>query len=83
MPGVRRAGFVAIAEGRLATVSDEEQVAEHLDFGALLALAEKRRDGLALELAEEVEQGGFDRRDGVDGHAQVESLQAAAASVAV
>ena len=83
MPGVARAGFVPIAEGRLPTVADEEEVAEHLDFGALLAFAEQGGDGLALELAEQVEEGGFDRGDGVDGHAQVEGLQAAAAGVAV
>ncbi len=83
MPGVRRAGFVAVAEGRLATVADEEQVSEHLDLGALLAFAEERRDGLALELTEEVEQGGFDRGDGVDGHAQVEGLQAATTGVTI
>ena len=57
MPCVRGACFVAVAQGRLATVADEEQVAEHLDLGALLALAQERCNGLRLELAEEIEEG--------------------------
>ena len=64
-------------------VADVEQVAEHLDRVALLAFAEQRRDRHAQVLAEQVEQRRFDGRDRVDGDAQVEGLQAAAAAVAV
>ena len=64
-------------------VADVEQVAEHLDRVALLAFAEQRGDRHAEVLAEQVEQRRLDRGDGVDGGAQVEGLQAAAARVAV
>ena len=77
------AGFVAIAERSLTAVTDEEEVTEHLDFGALLAFAEKRGDRLRLELTEEIEEGGLDRRDSVNRHAEVKGLQAATTGVAV
>ena len=48
-----------------------------------MPFAEQGGDGLALELAEKVEEGGFDSRDRVDGNAQVEGMQATATGVAV
>ena len=83
MPSMGGAGFVAIAERSLTAVTDEEEVTEHLDLGTLLAFAEQRGDRLRLELTEEIEQGGLDRRDSVNRHAEVKGLQAAATGVAV
>jgi hypothetical protein len=44
----------------------------------LLALAKERRHGNVQILPEKVEQGSFDRSDGVDRGAKIESLQTAA-----
>ncbi len=76
----RRPGRCAYGRSVLRAVADVEQVAEHLDRVALLAFAEQRRDRHVEVLAEQVEQRRLDRRDGVDGDAQVEGLQAAAAA---
>ena len=78
--GVR---LFAIGKIGLAAVADIEQIAEHLDTVALLALAEQGGDRHAEELAEQIEHRGFDGGDHVDGGAQVEGLQAAAAGVAI
>ena len=64
-------------------VADVEEVAEHRDAVALLAVAEQLGDGDAERLAVQVEQRRLQRGDGVDGGAQVEGLQPAAAGVAV
>ncbi|MNT04376.1 hypothetical protein D3C72_1389520 [compost metagenome] len=66
----------------LRAVAHVEEVAEHLHRIALLAFAEQRGHGHAQVLAQQVEQRGFGGGHGVDGHAQVEGLQAAPAAVA-
>ncbi|WP_255542637.1 hypothetical protein [Azospirillum sp. INR13] len=80
VPGI---GFAAIGQGGLGPVADIEKIAQHLDRVALLALAEQGGDRNLQELAEQVEQGGFQSGDGMDGDSQVEGLQAAAAGIAV
>ena len=50
--------------------------------GALLPLAEQCRHRHTEVLAEQVEQGRLDRRDGVDRGPQVEGLRTAAAGIA-
>src|SRR5579883_639512 len=72
-----------ISETGLAAVADKEEIAERLDAGALLALAEQGGDRQAKMLAEQVEQRGLHCRHRVDHHAQVKGLLAAAAGVAV
>ncbi len=53
-------GCVAtVGEIGLAAVADVEEVAEHFDAGALLAVAEEGCDGDAEKLAEKIEQGGL------------------------
>ena len=79
-----RAGDIAhIGQVGLAFVADEEQVAQHLDRVALLPLAQQRRHWHAQVLAQQVEQGRFDRCDRMDGGAQIEGLLPASARVAV
>ncbi|MNF78565.1 hypothetical protein D3C84_607530 [compost metagenome] len=82
-PGVVGIGFVAIAQVGLLAVADKEQVTEHLHRVALLAFAEQGRHRHAEVLAEQVEQRRLQGGDRMDGDAQVEGLQAAAAGVAV
>src|SRR5438874_6264088 len=78
------AGLAAdIVEPRLADVADEEEIAQGLDAIALLALAEQRGDGQVEMLTEQIEQRGLHGRDGVDHDAEIKSLLAAAAGVAV
>ena len=64
-------------------IADVEQVAQHLDRVALPAFAQQGGDRHVEVLAEQVEQRRFDGGDGVDGGAQVEGLQPAAAAVAI
>ena len=81
-PGVAL-GIAAIGQLASPPVADVEQVAEHRHALALPAFAEQGRDRHAEMLAEQIEQGALEAGDGVDGGAQVEGLQAAAAGVAI
>ena len=72
-----------IVEFGLVAIADEEQIAEKLHRGALLAFAEQRGDRHAEKLPEQIEQRGFDRGERVNHDAQVKGLKAAAAAVAV
>eukprot|EP01022_Parablepharisma_sp_SALTPOND_P016447 TRINITY_DN2409_c0_g6_i1.p1 TRINITY_DN2409_c0_g6~~TRINITY_DN2409_c0_g6_i1.p1 ORF type:complete len:1114 (+),score=348.13 TRINITY_DN2409_c0_g6_i1:941-4282(+) len=80
---------VALPLGRLvrqvglAALAHIEQVAQHLHLVALLAFAQQGRHRHLQELAQQIQQRRFQRGDGVDGDAQVEGLQAAAADVAI
>lgn len=56
MPGVRGAGFVAVAKRCQASVADKEQIAEHLNLRPLLARAEQGRDGHVEMFAEQIEE---------------------------
>ncbi|MNZ79901.1 hypothetical protein D3C78_985190 [compost metagenome] len=82
-PGVIGIRLAAVVEVGLVAVANVEEVTEHFHFVALLAFAEQRRHRYAQVLAEQVEQRCFQRGDGMDGDAQVEGLQAAAAGIAV
>ena len=46
-------------------VGDVEQIGEHRDVLALLAIAQQRGDGHAEKLAEQIEQRGLDAGDDV------------------
>ena len=81
-PVIVGAGVALVGQVGLPAVAHVEEVAEHLHRVALLAFAQQGRHGHFEELAQQVEQRGFDGRDRVDGHAQVEGLQAAPAAVA-
>ena len=59
---------------RAVPVADVEEITQHFDRGALLALAEQRRDRYSEVLAKEIEQSRFHRRHRVDGRAEVEGL---------
>ena len=78
--GIRRGG---VGQLGLRAVADVEEIAQHVHGLALLPFAEQGRDRHAEKLAEQVEQRGFDGGDGVNGGAQIEGLQAAAAGVAI
>ncbi len=82
-PPVRRRVLHEVGQIRPAGVADEEQIAEHGHRAALLAVAEQFRDRNPEELSVQVKECGLDCGDGMDGGAQVEGLQAAAAGVAV
>ena len=82
-PVVLGVGSTEVGQIGLLAVSDIEQIAEHQNLLALLALAEQRGDGHVEELAQQIEQSGFDGGDGMDGDAQVEGLRAASAGIAV
>jgi hypothetical protein len=81
-PGVAAVGLAAVRQVGLAASTDVEQVAQHRDLGALLPVAEQRRDRQVEELAEQVEHRRLDRGHDVDRRAQVEGLQPTAAGVA-
>ena len=72
---VRQVGLLAVAHIK--------QIAQHLYAVALLAFAEQGAHRHIQVLAQQVEQGAFHGRDGVDGRAQVKGLLAPAAAVAV
>jgi hypothetical protein len=76
-------GRALVGQVGLLAVAHVEEVAQHLHRVALLAFAEQGGHRHIEELAQQVEQRGFHRGDGMDGHAQVEGLLAAAAAVAV
>ena len=82
-PWVGRAALIAIGQVGFCAIADEEQVAEYVDGGARLPFPKERRDRKLNEPAEEIEEGGFDRGDGVDGGALIEGLNAAASGVAI
>jgi hypothetical protein len=81
--GSRRfVGRRAVSQVGSGAVPDEEQVSQRLHPAALLAVAEQGRDGHAEILAEQVQQRGFHRGDGMHGDPQVEGLGTAATGVA-
>src|SRR5262249_18959547 len=67
----------------LFSVADVEQVAQHLNRSPLLSFTEESRDRDLNELAQQVEQGRFDRGHGMDRDALIESLQPATACVPI
>ena len=73
--GVRQVGLFAVA--------NVEEVAQHLHGIALLAFAQQCGHGHIQVLAQQVEQGRFHRRHGMDGRAQVKGLQAPATGIPV
>ena len=81
--GAGTARGVAIRQAGGASVADVEQIAEHGNRLALLAVAKQRRDGHAEVLAEQVEQGALEPGHGVDRGPQVEGLLPATADIAV
>ncbi len=82
-PVVVGIGLVAICKVGATTITDVEQIPQHLDRLALLALAQQRGHGHAQVLSEQVEQGRLDGSDGVHGDAQVEGLQPAPTRITV
>jgi hypothetical protein len=82
-PVVFFAGRRIVGQVGLLAVGDVEEVTQHGHRIALLAFAQQGRHRHAEELAQQVEQGAFHGGDGVDRHAQVKGLVAAAAAVAV
>src|SRR5207244_5901622 len=81
-PAVRRLGLAAVRKIGALAIADEEEITQHLHVVALAAFAEEIREGHAQMLAEEIEHGGFDRRERMDGRSQIERLQAASSRVA-
>src|SRR5579864_376 len=79
-PGHRLAAVEQIGSGAIA---NKEKIAEHLDRIALLAFSQERRHRNAEELTQKVKQRYFQRGDGMNGHALVESLQSASARIAI
>ena len=65
------------------SVADEEQVAEHLDLGPLLARAEQSRHRLVEMLAEEVEDRRLKSRDRMNRHPEVKRLQSTPAGIPI
>ena len=65
-PVIGRVRSAAIRQVRLGAIAEIEQVAEHFDGIALPAFAEQRGNRQAQELSEQIEQRGFNRRDGVN-----------------
>ena len=72
-----------IRQRRGFTVADEEQVAEHFHFAALLAIAQQRRHVHAQMLAQQVKHRRFDPGHYVNCGTQIEGLQTASTGVAV
>ena len=56
-PGIVRIGFAGVRQVGQAAVAHVEQVPQHLDLLALLALAQERRDRDSQMLSQQVEQG--------------------------
>jgi hypothetical protein len=77
-PIVGRFCVATVRETGTAGIAYIKQVAEHLDAGALLAVAEESGDRDAEKLPEKVEEGGLEGGYDVDGGAEVEGLRAAA-----
>ena len=73
--------LAAVGQVGLLAVAHIKQIAQHGHRVALLAVAQQRCHRHAQKLAEQVKQGAFNRRDGMDGHAQIKSLVAATAAV--
>ncbi len=65
------------------TVADEEQVTQHLDFAALLPVAQQGGHVDTQVLAQQVEHCRFNTGHHVNGGAQVKGLQPAAARITV
>ena len=76
-------GLALIRQRRGFTVADEEQVAEHFHFAALLAIAQQRRHVHAQMLAQQVKHRRFDPGHYVNCGTQIEGLQTAPTGVAV
>ena len=73
----------AVGQVGLVAVADKKQIAQHLDRAALLAFAEQRRNRHVEKLTQQIEQRRLHRGDDMDGDALIESLQSAAARIAV
>ena len=82
-PGVISIRLSAIVERRLVAISDEEEVAEHLNPIALHAVAKQRGDRHINELTQKIEQRAFDRGDRVNRCPQIERLQTSSADIAI
>ncbi|RMW13823.1 hypothetical protein ALP03_00918 [Pseudomonas amygdali pv. tabaci] len=82
-PVIIGVGLAAVGQVGFALVADIKQVAEHLDLITLLTFAQQCSNRYVQVLTKQVEQGGFQRGDSVNGNAQVEGLQAAAARIAI
>ena len=82
-PVVAGLGLGPVGQVGLMAVTHVKKVAEHRDGGALLAFAQQGGHRHIQELTQQVEQGAFHRGHGMDGHAQVKGLVAAAGAVAV
>ena len=81
-PRVVGLGGGVVGQVGFAAVAHKKEVAEHGHGAALLAFTQQRADGNLQVLAEQVEKGGFHRRDRVDGGAQIKRLQAPSAGIA-
>src|SRR3984893_4780569 len=75
--------FAAVRQVCSGAITNKEKVAKHLYRVALLSFSQECRHRNAEELTQKVKQRYFERRDGMDGHALVESLQSASARIAV
>jgi hypothetical protein len=73
----------AVRQIRSGAVANKEKVAKHLYCIALLSFSQESRHWNAEELAQKVKQRYFYRRDGMNGHTLVESLQSASAGIPV
>ena len=82
-PVVSGIGLRAVGQVALLAVTNVKKIAQHGYRIALLAFTEQRSHRNAQKLAEQIEQGAFHGRDGVNGHAQVKGLAAAACAVAL
>src|SRR5580700_4373807 len=75
--------FGAVRQICSGAITNKEKVAKHFDGIALLSFSQECRHWNAEELAQEVKQRYFQGRDGVNGHALIESLQSTSARIAV
>ena len=82
-PVIAGTGVACVIQRGFAAVAHKEQVTQHFDCVALLPFAEQGSHRHIKVLAQQVEQGRFNRGNGMDGGAQVKRLLAAATAVAL
>ena len=75
--------LAAVGQIGLRSVANEKQVAQHFYRIALLAFAQQGRHRNAQMLPQQIEQGRFNRRDGVNCNSQIKGLQAPPTRISV
>jgi hypothetical protein len=73
----------AIGEIGLLSVSDEEEITQHIDAASLLPFSEQRGDGHLQKLPQQIQQRRLNCSNCMDGGALIEGLQAATGSVSI